>query len=546
MMTGTSTRHVRPTSLQTAPPSAPYDDWARRLLGRPLVITLAVLALVQLTQWVPHYLTWPLFPDHDVFATAAQAWDAGERPYRDFHTNNFPGAIYVFWGVGKVFGWGQSTAVYALDALFLLAFGGATIAWSRKCVSDWRPGLIAYLAWLSFYLDLDYSLTAQRDWHAAGLAVMAIMLAQSVPQRWGRLGSALLLAMAATVRPQVGLFLPAWWLALGDATEKLSERKALFHRLAWTLVLAGLFILLLAPLLLQGLVGDFLERLRLVALGGEYSKTSLKSIRDELLREALKFEYWLVALPLALQTTRLEPARRHLVWVWLLAFAGVVLYKPVSPVPHAYLIQPLTIVWALLMGLLAWVVLHWRPAVPTLQLTAVALLIALQITGRPRFCNWERTWEAPGVLASGTEGEREPMGVEFSPWFKQGATYKWRDYRDLLAYLREHTSETTRVANVLRGYPAINSATGRLPAFPAESIAWCLLIRPEDEGPFAQALEAHEDSVVVWAPSEVGVRSRFDLLEMAPAIERLYQPETKFGPFEVWRRKPKDASAGPG
>jgi hypothetical protein len=505
-------------------------------MGRPLTFGLLLLVACQLCQWAPHYLTWPLFPDHDVFATAAQAWDMGERPYRDFHTNNFPGTIYAFWALGKLFGWGKSTAVYALDVVFLLAFGAATLAWSRRVLKDWRPGLIVYAAWLGYYLDLDYSLTAQRDWHAGGLAMMSIYLLQAVPNRVGRIGSACLLAMAASVRPQVGLFLPAWWLALDD--EALLDRRSIINRMGWGLVLGACFTALMFPLIVQDLLGDFLHSLRLVALGGEYSRTSLRAVRDELLREALYFPFWVVALPLAFHVSRLAPARRRVVVAWLVAFAAVVLYKPLSPVPHAYLTQPVTLVLAVLMGLLASVVLEWGPAPPVLQATALALLIGLQITGRPRFCNLERTLEARGVLASGTEAEREPMGCEFSPWFKQGATYKWRDYRDLLAYLREHTSPATRVANVLRGYPAINSATGRLSALPAESIAWCLIIRPDDEAEFAHALETCEDSVVVWSPKEVGVRSRFDLVVLAPTIERLYQPAARFGPLEVWTRRP--------
>ena len=33
--------------------------------------------------WLPHYLTWPWWPDIDSFAAIAQGWDAGIRPYRD-------------------------------------------------------------------------------------------------------------------------------------------------------------------------------------------------------------------------------------------------------------------------------------------------------------------------------------------------------------------------------------------------------------------------------------------------------------------------------
>ncbi|MFO0960492.1 MAG: hypothetical protein U0800_24170 [Isosphaeraceae bacterium] len=74
---------------------------------RPLEIALALIALGMLACWVPHYRTWPLYADHDVFVTAAQSWDLGLRPYRDYACNNLPGTIFVAWILGKLFGWGN-------------------------------------------------------------------------------------------------------------------------------------------------------------------------------------------------------------------------------------------------------------------------------------------------------------------------------------------------------------------------------------------------------------------------------------------------------
>ena len=92
------------------------DAPAARLLDGPLTAALLLLALGQLASWVPHYLTWPWFADEDVFATAAQGWDSGVLPYRDLRGNNFPGTTYLFWGLGKAFGWGNTVAFYAFDA----------------------------------------------------------------------------------------------------------------------------------------------------------------------------------------------------------------------------------------------------------------------------------------------------------------------------------------------------------------------------------------------------------------------------------------------
>lgn len=520
-------------------PETGRDALARTLLGRPLTIGLAFLVLFQLVQWAPHYLTWPLFADHDVFVTAAQAWDAGERPYRDFRTNNFPGTIYFCWALGKLGGWGNAPLLYAADLAFLLTLGAVVVSWSRRRLGGSAPGLAAFAIWLTYYLDMDYSLTAQRDWHAGGLVVMAILTAQSRPNRWGRLASVVLFALAASVRPQVVLFVPAWWIALrGD-----DDDRRIAARLGWLALLGLATAATFLPLAWQGLLGDFLGRLRLVAYGGSYSKTSLGTIRVELVREFMQFDYPAMAGALALLAWTSPRGDRRLAAAWLTAFAAALLYKPMSPVPHAYLIQPASLIFAILGGLVVQRVLAMPGASPTVKALVLLLLLGFQINGRPRFCNWETTRAAPSILADGTEPAREPIGFELSPWAQRGAGYKWTDYREALAYLRERTGPNTRIANVLRGYPPLTSQIGRLSALPAESIAWCLLIRPDDEADFARSLEEHDDSVVVWAPDEIGRRSKFDLEILAPAIRRLYEPAAAFGPIEVWTRRGPPASS---
>lgn len=520
-----------------------YDAIAARLLDGPLSALLGLLAVFQLVQWVPHYLTWPLFPDHDVFASAAQAWDAGRLPYRDALTNNFPGTIYLFWALGKLFGWGRSAPLYAADALFLLVYGVALLGWSRRLFGNLLPGLLAYLSWLGFYLNLDYSLTAQRDWHAGGLMMMALMAAQADPGRRGRFVSALLYAAAATIRPQVGLFLPAWWLALDSGPgEHLDWRR----RSLWVGTLGLLFGAMMSPLIAAGVLDDLLHCLKLVSYGGQYNKASLGGFRVEMQRELLNAKLWAVAIPLVLLRPRLDGTLARSLAPWFAAMVAAMLYKPISPVPHAYLIQPFMLAWAVLVGLLTAAVLALRPRMPVLQVVGLLMLLGLQADGRPRFCNFERSVAALGELHAGGEPEKEPMGHEFSPWAQRSSGYKWDDYRATLQYLRDHTRPTTQVANVLRGYPPLASATGRLSVFPAESVAWLILVRPQDEGHFARALVDHPDSVVVWSPEEIGRRGKFRLEELVPTIREHYQQAARFGTIEVWERigSPADPAAG--
>jgi hypothetical protein len=95
----------------------------------------------------------------------------------------------------------------------------------------------------------------------------------------------------------------------------------------------------------------------------------------------------------------------------------------------------------------------------------------------------------------------------------------------------------TPVANALSTYPALNGPTDRPPAFPAESVAWLRLVRPEDEARFAHALETDHGAVVVWDPRSpaVGEEYRYKLLEKV--IMKYYKLDKCFGGIEIWRRR---------
>jgi hypothetical protein len=112
---------------------------------------LIVLAAAEYTVWLPGYLTWPWWADHDVFATMALGWDAGLRPYRDLLGNNFPGTIYLFWIVGKLCGWGNRSAYNAFDALLLGGLGVAILAWSRRRFGTWLLGAVTVLSVTTYY-----------------------------------------------------------------------------------------------------------------------------------------------------------------------------------------------------------------------------------------------------------------------------------------------------------------------------------------------------------------------------------------------------------
>src|SRR5947208_2370104 len=117
----------RPVEPTAAPLSERVPAW---LLNGPSTVALGALCCVQLATWMPHYLTWPWFADHDVFATLALGWEHGQLPYRDLACNNFPGTVYLFWIVGKLFGWGRTVPFYAVDVALVLILGATLLGWS--------------------------------------------------------------------------------------------------------------------------------------------------------------------------------------------------------------------------------------------------------------------------------------------------------------------------------------------------------------------------------------------------------------------------------
>lgn len=524
------------------------DRLAAWLLGGPLTIGLLVLVVVQLGTWVPHYLTWPWFADHDVFASAAQAWDEGAKPYRDTLGNNFPGTIYLFWILGKLCGWGYTPALYAADAVLVGLLGAITLAWSRRRFGRWLPGLLGYVTFLAYYLSLDYSQAAQRDWHGPFCAVAALMLAEGWPGRGGRWLSALCMALALAIRPQTILLLPGLLAALDEGARGPGESPAKTVRatLEWGLALAVFLALAFAPLVLAGVLGDLLRGVRLTAYGGSYNKASPVTFLKESLIQLAPFRIGAVLASEVFLLAQAPRSDRRAAFTWLAALAGVLLYKPISPLPHAYLNHPLALVWSINVAVLLQLVLEARVAAPALRLVMVLLILGLAATGRPRFCNPRASLSALGWLRSGKDPDVRPLGYASNPEVGKSAVYEWTDYRNLLAYLREQVPRQTRVANALKGVPAVAGPTGHRSAFPAESIAWLYMVKHDDEAGFARALERTPDSVVVWAPSEEAVERNFTLELLRPVIVRDYEPAARFGVIEVWRRKAPKVAADAG
>jgi hypothetical protein len=504
--------------------------------------------------WLPHYLTWPWWTDLDTLATIAQGWDAGILPYRDVALFNFPGQIELFWLLGKCFGWGRTAPIYAFDAALLVILGLMMSAWSSQGFGRVSPGLVGFVAFVHYYLGLDYAVVAQRDWHAPALVVLGIMLVQGWPGRPAWIGAGLLFGMAFVIRPHVILFMPAAALAVAmsalagsagagqGSAQTVARWKAPIFALLACAVAAGIAVAAgFAPLAAQGLLGDMVRGVRQASYGqyGEYPVSFVKKVVTQLGDLRLAAGYAMAA-SVVLWSPRIL---RRLALPWLTMLILVLIYKPLHPLPHAYLVHPLWLIWSTSLAVVAGTAMTlWRQR-SLLKLAAAGFLLVLACPGAPRFCDLEVSSRALGELGRGSEPAIAPPGAaaRFAPE-NPYSPYTWDQYRELLAYLRQRTAPRTQVANLLRNmpFPMVNGCVGRISPLRTEAgIMWLYSLDTGREVNFARYLEQVDDAVVVWIPGERSFDSKLQLPLLERTVPEFYRPEARLSGMQVWRRIPR-------
>ncbi|MFO0950903.1 MAG: hypothetical protein U0835_07050 [Isosphaeraceae bacterium] len=386
---------LRPRPVLEEPASSPLSAW---LLNGPLTAAFGLVAVLQLVTWLPHYLTWPYWADHDVFAHAARAWTRGALPYRDTPLNNFPGTIYLFLILGKAFGWGRPPAFFAFDAGLLLLLGATLAVWSKRRFGSLLPAAVGWLTWTSTYLSLDMAHAAQRDWQGPAFAVLGLLLLQTRRSPGACVAAGLLAAFAFSIRPQTILLMPAAWAMLIADGDGPPLRQGRSRRIGlWAGGLAAGLAAVFAPLLVAGVFGDFIQGVRLAAYGGGYNRvTPVGFVRNWFLQAAV-WRWWALALAAGMIARLGGSASARLATPWLVALAGVSLYKPVSPVAHSYLELPIELVAAVCTALLAGLLLV-APVRREFQVAGILLALGLgPTTLRPEFCvagPTSRRWQA--------------------------------------------------------------------------------------------------------------------------------------------------------
>jgi hypothetical protein len=294
----------------------------------------------------------------------------------------------------------------------------------------------------------------------------------------------------------------------------------------------------LVPLYVSGLIPDFVTGILHNNSSSQGGAARVVSVLSGLVNQFDTFAYFVVPLAVFLVPTS-DRRQGSTALVWLAAFLFVLLYKPIHPRNHVYLEIPLAVVFAVNAGVLTQLLLSAARIPATFRLLCVLLLLGVTCKTRPEFCVVRPSLWAASDAIRGKTREITPPGYRRGP-VSTAAFYKWDDYRSLLDYLKRFPSKNTKIANALKGDPAVVGLLGRLPAFPTESISWLQYANPSDEARFANALEHEPDSLVIWAPGETGPDPAFQMDLLESAIRRLYEPGVRFGCIEVWRRK--DAS----
>ena len=501
------------------------DSADERVLWGRLAAAVGLLCAGFLAAWIPHYLVWPWSRDEDTFAVLAQSWDRGILPYRDIRAYNFPGETYLFWILGKAAGWGRTLPFYAVDAGGVVVLGIVLLGWSRRRFGGAAAGTIAYLVFLKYYLGLPFETTGERDWHTRVLVCLGLLALQAWPGRWSRIASALLTAMALSIRPHAVLFLPALVSAVREPGPGGPGRGSVI--LEWSLWLAGFLGVLLAPLLAAGIVDDLIRGLGVAAYGGPYSKATPGSALGVLVRQFLD---WRTEVPMVATfalAVSLRGGLGRIARTWSWAWLGALLYRTVHPVQHTYLIHPVLLVGSITWAFPIWCLLSARWMAKPVRLVVVALIVYEIVPAAPWMCDPKEGAEAVRVLVRGERPPDAPPGaVQAFPRGRDGK--RWSDYCAVLAYLRENTGPETAVANVLNRYPyeSLNGPTGRLSPFRAESgICWLSWVDLDLDAEFARDLGQAADSVVVWEPAQDVVDPRMKLERVIAVVRRLYEPE---------------------
>ena len=516
------------------------------ILARLVPVALGLGLAIFYLAWLPHYLYWPMWMDSEHFAISAQAWENGVRPYRDLIDFNFPGPIYFFWLIGKIFGWGRPMLANLVDAIVLLSLGAALFKWSRAVFQSIVPGLLGFFLITRYYLSLDYARVMQRDWFVFYFGTLAILIIQAWKneKRWALAGS--LIALGLVIRPYAIFWsapvLVALWVESNHDLALLRKRLTQF-------LISGVAssLLLWSPLFYFQLFDDLLGHLSQELLQANYASKDSETwgwLIWDLLARKTEFAA-LLCLAASGWFARGNKSLQSLWLVWCSVFLVLLFYKPICPVRHNYTEIPFSLTACLWLGLAYGFFMKSPKPDSTRLLIALSLWFYCYFPGMPQMASFHDSSLAVQAMIQQTELQQPPPGCRDALRARASDRYlySWRDYQDLLHYIRHELPPEVRVVNFLlyRPFPALNAPTGRLSLWPCgEGVLWLSWVHQNLEPDFARVLDSNTPAVVVmsdekphWAPP-----NRFPLIEQK--IRENFEPVARKGVFQIWARRKSD------
>jgi hypothetical protein len=517
---------------------ARFSSW---FLNGPLSAILFCTCVGVFCTWLPVYLCWSWWPDLDGYATMASAWRSGVKPYRDIVSFSFPGHIYLFYALNFLFGAGKTAPIYAFDAALLAALGGLMMAWSKRLYKSYLPGLMGYLAFLSYYASLDRYLVAQRDWHCAFLAVSGLLLLQTWPWRAGLAASSLAFAVGLSLRPYLVLFLPALIVQIlepGRSSENSTKVVAL-RLLTWLACFGVFTVVVFSPLILDGVFVDFLRGVSLARPNGPYSTRGLQDRMSSLIHTVGTPGSLVLLAAIVWMTLRRRHRGESFTIVWYVCLLASPLCSVLAPIPHDYLSHPYVLVLCVNVSILTGMVASDLILAVESRLALLLVFVVVFASVPPSKCSIGWSGRFLGEISGGHWPKGAPPGNELD--------YGWSEYQAATEYLRTKTAPNVLVANLLHRPTGICGETGRLSPFRTEapSLTWLSMTNIHSPSVFALSLEHAQEAVVIWAPHEGDQLRRsdycgggiVDLKEINRTVERLFEPEDRFGNLQVWHRK---------
>ena len=269
------------------------------------------------------------------------------------------------------------------------------LAWSRRRFGTWLPGAVSLFTLGTYYFGLDFSQVAQRDWHAAAFAALAMIAIEAAPVPWGYVLSILSLALGFTIRPQVVMFLPGLLWALhpaGIRTADLARWSIPWPHLRlaayWMFGFAMLTGMLFLPLIRQGLLDDLARGITTVLPGSGYSTAKFSHLVLTVRLTLAHGRVWGLLMALALLWPSTSESTRKSVIGWLLLLGGAVAYLAITPVIRPYVLHTFWLIWAFPLGILALMILEATG--PSWRFRALAMtlvLMVMNVGNIPGSCN---------------------------------------------------------------------------------------------------------------------------------------------------------------